>query len=70
MIPDPLRDALADVLACPSCGGALHETAEAGPAVGIERIACATCGRVWPVVDGVLDFLPTPVQEAPQEDEP
>ncbi len=62
MIPDPLREALGDLLACPRCGGALEVVAP-------DRIACAGCGRVWPVVDGVLDFLPTPVQEAPQEDE-
>lgn len=63
MIPKPLQDAVRDLLACPSCGGAL----ETRPP---DDVACAACGRVWPVVEGVLDFLATPVQRAPQEHEP
>jgi SAM-dependent methyltransferase len=38
-----------DRLACPTCGSPLEESAG--------KLACAECGKTWPVVDGVPHFV-------------
>ncbi len=43
-------DAIADLFACPACGGALAEE------TGAYR--CAGCGRSYPVADGIVDLRP------------
>ncbi|MGB6974063.1 MAG: Trm112 family protein [Terracidiphilus sp.] len=50
-IKDNRRDwaAWAEALACPACLGALRRE-DAG---GAERVRCAACGRLYPVVDGI-----------------
>lgn len=58
MIPEPIR-ALLDRLACPRCGGALRERDDA--------VACESCGAIYPVTDGVLDFL-SPTSHTDRED--
>ena len=43
---------LADVLACPVCRGAV--------AARLGRVLCASCGRTYPIRDGVPDLLAAP----------
>jgi uncharacterized protein YbaR (Trm112 family) len=45
-----------ELLACPGCGGALTREGEAAK--------CAACDVAYPIVDGVLDFLPPPSHDS------
>ncbi len=42
---------LLEILVCPACGGAVGVR---GPEAGIE---CASCGRVYPIRDGIPVML-------------
>lgn len=44
------------LLACPRCGGPLTLDDEAAK--------CAACEVAYPIVDGVLDFLPPPSHDS------
>jgi hypothetical protein len=41
----PIDPAILDLLACPACQGELRSEAQ--------RAVCASCGRAYPVVDGI-----------------
>jgi SAM-dependent methyltransferase len=43
-----------DLLACPNCLGALQE--------GGDSLSCSSCGRTYPIRQGVPDLLPAPPQ--------
>lgn len=51
-----LDEALAEVLACPGCGGVLHTEAEPADDA-VRRVRCTKCGASYPITDDVLDFL-------------
>lgn len=56
-----MQTKLLQVLACPKCGGGLSCRAqETGAGGEIERgaLACAACGREYPIEDGVPRFVP------------
>lgn len=59
---EKLREALADLLCCPSCGGSLTESTEDG-----EAAICSACAARYPVHDGVLDFLTPPSHDGGRE---
>ncbi len=66
-LPPALLDAL-PLLACPRCGGALvSRDARDARDAGVECVACAAS---WPLVDGVLDFLAHPCEDAAEPEEP
>lgn len=63
---EKLREALADLLCCPSCGGSLTESTESGTEDG-EAAICSACAARYPVHDGVLDFLTPPSHDGGRE---
>lgn len=60
---EKLREALADLLCCPSCGGSLTE----GGKEDGEAAICSTCAARYPVRDGALDFLTPPSHDGERE---
>jgi len=46
--------AIRELLACPVCRGELR----LDPNLDADRLACAQCGRVYPVVDGIPMLTP------------
>jgi uncharacterized C2H2 Zn-finger protein len=48
-LPEALRRAIGELLACPRCGGSLRAEEAAA--------RCTTCDAVFRVTDGVLDFV-------------
>lgn len=61
-----MLEALADLLACPACGGELEWRirCRSGEQIEDALAGCDACGRAYPVREGVGIFLP----EAPPED--
>src|SRR6185295_15258069 len=53
-----IRPELAALLRCPACGGGIIP--DAG---GDRAVACAACGRIAPVVDGIPRFVDVPADE-------
>jgi len=53
-----IRPELAALLRCPACGGGIIP--DAG---GDRAVACAACGRITPVVDGIPRFVDVPDDE-------
>lgn len=49
---------LRNILACPVCKGALE------PRDGGERLCCRTCGRNYPVREGIPILLPDEADDA------
>lgn len=39
-------------LSCPACGASLHRS----PSTGSAKLGCGSCGREWPVRDGIPDL--------------
>ena len=57
-LPSDVRDALA----CPQCRGPLSDVANAvtqagGTSAALVGLACAPCGVVYPVTDGIPQLL-------------
>ena len=52
-----LQRRLLDLLACPECGGDFH-TADPGDVIEQGELRCLSCGRTFPIVNGIPRFVP------------
>ena len=60
-----MKKNLMDILACPSCKGALElnvETEE-GDEVVSGTLFCAQCSEKYPIVDSIPNFLPPELRD-------
>ena len=64
-----MRDALLEYLQCPFCEVALavHGTRRDGAHIVGGTLTCPACGKQWPVVDGVPDFVRGASRNGPVE---
>jgi uncharacterized protein YbaR (Trm112 family) len=57
MSEHPIPEDLRHIFQCPACAGALDWSRET-------EIRCTACGRVYPIRDGIPDFVLTDDGEA------
>ena len=53
-------------LACPACWGDLRASSETAPA----SLICTTCGRAYPIIDGIPVLIVERAEFEPAEDKP